>query len=222
MERRSFAERIFTKPATSVSPSGVARNSETWTSDGASGTSAFAPGAPGAPSKKNSTGTRRMCAICCNRLAPTRLMPFSYFWICWKVRSRPWARAVCDMPSIRRRMRMRAPTCLSVGFGVLIAIIRQFHLRERCAFQSAVKQTPPRAARATLTGGKHIAGGSIRRAQSAAELNVLDTRAYMLERLSLDFVTRQQQHKGRKRFGQHSHCRSICHYSSAFASFDDV
>jgi hypothetical protein len=26
----------------------------------------------------------------------------------------------------------------------------------------------------------------------------LDTRAYMLERLSLDFVTQQQQHKGRE------------------------
>jgi hypothetical protein len=41
MERRSFAERIFTKPATSVNPSRVARNSETWASDGASGTSAL-------------------------------------------------------------------------------------------------------------------------------------------------------------------------------------
>src|SRR5579862_8055723 len=48
MERRSFAERIFMKPATSVSPSGVARNSETWASDGASEASAFAPGALGA------------------------------------------------------------------------------------------------------------------------------------------------------------------------------
>src|SRR5579862_6052293 len=102
------------------------------------------------------------------------------------------------MPSIRRRMRMRAPTCLSVGLGVLIAIIRQFHWRERRAFWGAVKQMPPRAARATPTERRHIVGSYARRAQSTAELNVLDTRAYMLERLSLDFVTKQQQHKGRK------------------------
>ena len=54
------------------------------------GGSAFRAQTPGTPSKKNSTGTWRMCAICCNRLAPTRLTPFSYFWICWKVRSRPF------------------------------------------------------------------------------------------------------------------------------------
>jgi hypothetical protein len=41
MERRSIAERIFTKPATSASPSGVAKKSETWASDGASGMSAL-------------------------------------------------------------------------------------------------------------------------------------------------------------------------------------
>ena len=36
----------------------------------------------GAPSKKNSTGTWRMCAICCSRLAPIRFVPFSYFCTC--------------------------------------------------------------------------------------------------------------------------------------------
>jgi hypothetical protein len=41
MERRSFAERILTTRGAGVSPSGVARNSETWASDGASGTSAL-------------------------------------------------------------------------------------------------------------------------------------------------------------------------------------
>jgi hypothetical protein len=45
---------------------------------------------------------------------------------------------------------------------------------------------------------KHIAVCCIERTQSAAELSVLDTRAYMLEWLSLDFVTQQQQHKGRE------------------------
>src|SRR5947209_14770432 len=40
----------------------------------------------GAPSKKNATGTCRMWEICCNRLAPIRFVPFSYFCTCWKVR----------------------------------------------------------------------------------------------------------------------------------------
>jgi hypothetical protein len=43
----------------------------------------------------------------------------------------------------------------------------------------------------------HIAGTCNQRAQSAAELSDMDTRAYMLERLSLDFVTQQQQLKQR-------------------------
>jgi hypothetical protein len=38
----------------------------------------------------------------------------------------------------------------------------------------------------------------IRRAQSAAELGDVDTRAYMLEQLSLAFVTQQRQHEGRE------------------------
>jgi hypothetical protein len=56
----------------------------------------------------------------------------------------------------------------------------------------------PDAAGARATTRKHIAETYIQAAQSAAELSVLDTRAYMLERLSLEFVTQQQQHKGRK------------------------
>jgi hypothetical protein len=72
---------------------------------------------------------------------------------------------------------------------------------------------------------KHIAGRCSRPAQSAAELNDLDTRAYMLEWVSLEFVTQQQQHKGRqeiKRLGQHSQGEHVCHYSAAFGSFDAV
>src|SRR5262244_2090609 len=58
-----------------------------------------------------------MWEICCNRLAPIRLVPFSYFCTCWKVRpsaspSFPWLIA-----SIMRRKRTRLPTCWSVGFG---------------------------------------------------------------------------------------------------------
>src|SRR5262245_11948253 len=36
--------------------------------------------------EKNATGTCRIWAICCNRPAPMRLVPFSYFCTCWKVR----------------------------------------------------------------------------------------------------------------------------------------
>jgi hypothetical protein len=67
-----------------------------------------------------------------------------------------------------------------------------------------------------------FAGRCEQPAQSAAELRNLDTRAYMLEQLSLAFLTQQQQHKVGKRFAQHSHCRHVCHYSRAFGSFDDV
>ena len=37
------------------------------------------------PSKKNVGGTLSTSAICCNLLAPIRLLTFSYFWNCWKV-----------------------------------------------------------------------------------------------------------------------------------------
>jgi hypothetical protein len=81
----------------------------------------------------------------------------------------------------------------------LITIIRQFHLQERRAFQRIVKQTPRRTAQATPTERRRIAGSCIRRTQSAAELNGLDTRAYMPERLWLDFVPQQQQQQRSKR-----------------------
>ena len=40
---------------------------------------------PETPSKKKETGTFRIWEMCCSRLAPIRLVPFSYFWTCWKV-----------------------------------------------------------------------------------------------------------------------------------------
>ena len=60
--------------------------------------------------KKNEIGTSSALAMSCSRLAPTRLVPFSYFWICWKVMpsfspSFSWLR-----PSSFRRMRTRPPT----------------------------------------------------------------------------------------------------------------
>src|SRR5215475_8471333 len=56
------------------------------------------------------------------RLAPTRLVPFSYFWICWKVRPSASPSFSWLMPSIMRRIRTRLPTYLSTGFGALVDI----------------------------------------------------------------------------------------------------
>src|ERR1044072_1755714 len=81
-----------------------------------------APGDAGAPSKKNDTGACRIVAICCNRLAPIRFAPFSYFWICWNVSPSASPSFSWLMPSIRRRMRTRLPTYLSTGFGAFIAM----------------------------------------------------------------------------------------------------
>src|ERR1700730_16833452 len=49
------------------------------------------------------------------RLAPTRLVPFSYFCICWNVRPNA-------SPSFSWRMRTRLPTYLSTGLGALVDI----------------------------------------------------------------------------------------------------
>src|SRR5689334_18148111 len=76
----------------------------------------------GPPSNRNDTGTCSTSEICCNRLAPTRLVPFSYFWICWKVRPSASPSFSWLMPSMMRRMRTRLPTYLSTGFGALVDI----------------------------------------------------------------------------------------------------
>src|SRR6202167_1887193 len=56
------------------------------------------------------------------RLAPTRLVPFSYFCTCWKVRPRASPSFSWLMPSMMRRMRTRLPTYLSTGLGALVDI----------------------------------------------------------------------------------------------------
>ncbi|SCM75836.1 hypothetical protein KL86PLE_30283 [uncultured Pleomorphomonas sp.] len=56
-------------------------------------------------------------AISSRRPAPTRVAPFSYFWTCWKVTPSAVPSFSWEMPRIMRRMRMRAPTCTSAGFG---------------------------------------------------------------------------------------------------------
>jgi hypothetical protein len=60
--------------------------------------------------------------ICWMRLAPTRLVPFSYFWTCWNVSPKASPSLSWLMPSMMRRMRTRLPTYLSTGLGVLIDI----------------------------------------------------------------------------------------------------
>src|ERR1700752_1293221 len=76
----------------------------------------------GPPSNRNDTGTCSTSEICCRRLAPTRLVPFSYFWICWKVRPSASPSFSWLMPSMIRRIRTRLPTYLSTGFGALVDI----------------------------------------------------------------------------------------------------
>jgi hypothetical protein len=80
----------------------------------------------------------------------------------------------------------------------LIAIIRQFHLQERRAFQRAVKCRRAGCRLARRPTRNHTGRAYGQSAQSVAEFLDLDTRAYMLDRLSLDFVTQQQQHKDRE------------------------
>src|SRR6202050_560091 len=57
------------------------------------------------------------------RLAPMRFFPFSYFCTCWKVKPRASPSFSWLIASIIRRMRTRLPTCLSIGFGALLAIL---------------------------------------------------------------------------------------------------
>src|SRR5215469_14399024 len=58
-----------------------------------------------------------MSAIADRREALTRLAPPSYFCTCWKVRPSALARVSWFIPSSKRRIRIRAPTCTSIGFG---------------------------------------------------------------------------------------------------------
>ena len=53
-----------------------------------------------------------------SRLAPMRLTPFSYFWICWKVIPSAAPSFSWLIPTVMRRIRSRAPTWLSIGLGI--------------------------------------------------------------------------------------------------------
>src|SRR5271166_320838 len=59
-----------------------------------------------------------MSAIAESREAPTRLAPPSYFCTCWKVSPSALASVSWFMPSSRRRIRIRPPTCTSIGLGI--------------------------------------------------------------------------------------------------------
>ncbi len=58
--------------------------------------------------------------MACNRLAPTRFVPFSYFWICWNVMPRFSPSFSWLMPSMLRRSRIRLPTWTSIGLGFFL------------------------------------------------------------------------------------------------------
>src|SRR4249920_2962939 len=55
--------------------------------------------------------------MACRRLAPMRLVPFSYFCTCWNVTPSSLASAVWLRPSSRRLTRTREPTRTSVCVG---------------------------------------------------------------------------------------------------------
>src|SRR5262245_18471617 len=80
-----------------------------------------------------------MWEICCNRLAPMRLEPFSYFCTCWKVRPRALPSFSWLIASIIRHMRTRPPTCLSTGLGDFFSTLANL---KKCPFLSAAAHRP--------------------------------------------------------------------------------
>ena len=63
-----------------------------------------------APRRRTAPAQPSTCDRSNSRLAPIRLMPFSYFWICWKVRPRCSPSFSWLIPSSMRRRRTRLPT----------------------------------------------------------------------------------------------------------------
>jgi hypothetical protein len=64
----------------------------------------------GESSKKNAGLTRKMREICCNRLAPIRISPVSYFCTVCQLRPSLRLSSVWFIFTIRRRVRTRFPT----------------------------------------------------------------------------------------------------------------
>src|SRR5262245_6377595 len=65
-----------------------------------------------------------MSLICCNRLAPKRFMPLSYFCTCWNERPSAFPSFSWLIASICRRIRTRLPTCLSTELVAFSPIAR--------------------------------------------------------------------------------------------------
>src|ERR1035438_7485825 len=86
--------------------------------------------------------------MCCSRLAPMRLVPFSYFWTCWNVSPRASATSVWLISSMRRRIRTRLPTCLSIRLRTPFAIYTRQN--DRSSNVGRVRWETMRPSRATL------------------------------------------------------------------------
>jgi len=65
--------------------------------------------------KKCPIGTSRTCAMSQSREAAIRLVPLSFFWICWNDTPTRVARSAWVRPNIQRRARMRSPTMRSIS-----------------------------------------------------------------------------------------------------------
>src|SRR5216683_747179 len=103
MHRRIWRSRIRLNACTRRSEYAVSRKSSTAI------LSSLSSAPPILPPKKNRIGTLRTSATCCNRLAPMRSAPFSYFCTCSNVTPSARPSDCCDNPSCNRRNLMRLP-----------------------------------------------------------------------------------------------------------------
>src|SRR5712672_1455845 len=120
------------------------------------------------------------------RLAPTRLVPFSYFCTCWNVRPNASPSFSWLMPSMMRRIRTRLPTYLSTGLGALVDISNTPGIARRGMRQNEGGVCLRRRYRQILLGGSGkiadnlsneltgscflVAGGRMRMARSVCQL----------------------------------------------------
>ncbi|AAL49621.1 unknown [Sinorhizobium phage PBC5] len=138
--------------------------------------------APSGLSKKYEGATLSASLMACSLLAPTRLAPFSYFWTCWKVMPRCAASVSWLMPMMLRRSRMRAPTCVSIGFGffgdglVLASIVLSFWVSPGLGFSGfdEGKDSGVAALDVCFDGAHHLLGAAlfdeaVKRSKAAAE-----------------------------------------------------
>src|SRR6185503_6527296 len=91
---------------------------------------ATSPPLPGTSTSENSLLTSHLntSAIWVSREPARRLVPFSYFWICWKVTPSISPSVVCDMLACCRISRTRLPIATSTGLGCLLFFVMVFQL----------------------------------------------------------------------------------------------